>query len=291
MPAATVVGIGLAAAALAATARAAGLTVVGPIDPSTAASDVAPSSTTRVLLAPDGVTREQLVELALAFTSRRIPVWLDVTTSPELGNLLPCERLGDRLGVVLMRHADSPLRRMIDAAIASVALVALSPLLLVLAFLTKVSSPGPVFHRAVVVGQDGRPFTWYKFRTMRVAGEDEPLRRRRFAEFVAGGAAPAKIVDDARVTTTGRVLRRHSLDELPQLLSVLKGDMTLVGPRPCLVYEYELLRAWHRQRFAARPGLTGLWQVCGRGRVHADEMAFMDIVYSLGRTWWSDVRV
>ena len=126
---------------------------------------------------------------------------------------------------------------------------------------------------------------------MRLEGEDEVRRRRDFAQYVAGGRGRAKIVDQSRVTAVGRVLRRHSLDELPQLWSVLQGNMTLVGPRPCLVYEYELLKPWHRRRFAVRPGLTGLWQVRGRGRVRADEMALMDIGYALGRTWWTDLRL
>ena len=289
----TVVGIGSAAAALAASARAAGLTVVAELtDPAAAVSSQSPAAVTRVLLAPSGVGREALAEVAVALTRRGLPVWLDVAELAELGEFLPRERVGDRLGVVLTGpRKPSFARRAIDVAVAAVALIALLPFMLVVAVLVKCSSRGPVFHRAVVVGQDGQPFTWYKFRTMRVTGEDEGLRRRRFAEFVAGGGAPAKIVDAARVTAAGRFLRRHSLDELPQLFSVLKGDMTLVGPRPCLAYEYELLKPWHRRRFAVRPGLTGLWQVRGRGRVHADEMAFMDIVYALGRSWRSDVRL
>ena len=288
-----VVGSGSAATTLAASARGAGLTVVGPpIEATAALRHELPAEVGRVLLAADGLGRDIVVDLALRYTTRDVPIWLEVTTRPELSEFLPSERIGDRDGVVLAcRRESSRLRRLIDGVAAGLMILVLFPLLLVLGVLVKLSSRGPVLHRARVVGQDGRPFTWYKFRTMRVAGEDEQRRRDRFAEFVGGGGAPAKIVDESRVTAIGHILRRHSLDELPQLLSVLRGDMTLVGPRPCLEYEYELLKPWHRHRFAVRPGLTGLWQVRGRGRVLADDMAFMDICYALGRTWRSDVRV
>jgi len=288
-----VVGVGSAAAALAANARAAGLTVsFEPMEPAHAQASGSVGGIGRLLVAPEGVPREDLVQVVLTFTARDVPVWLDVTSWPDLGEFLPRERIGDREGVVLWRARESHrLSRVIDVIVAGAAIAGLLPLWLVLSVLVKLSSPGPVFYQAKVVGQDGRSFTWYKFRTMRVAEDDEPQRRERFADFVRGGEAPTKIIDESRVTAVGEMLRRHSLDELPQLLSVWRGDMTLIGPRPCLVYEYELLRPWHRRRFAVRPGLTGLWQVRGRGRVHADDMACMDICYALGRTWCSDLRV
>jgi lipopolysaccharide/colanic/teichoic acid biosynthesis glycosyltransferase len=288
-----IVGVGSNAAALAQTARAAGCTIAAdPVAPAVALRGDLPADAAGILLAPEGVDPETLALLALKYTTRGVPVWLDVTSLPEWRELLPLRRIGDRAGVSLSTSHRRSLPRAIDAVVAGVALIALLPLLLVVSVLVKLSSPGPVLHRALVVGQDGRPFTWYKFRTMRMMGEDEELRRQRFAEFVGGdAAAPTKIVDESRVTAIGKFLRRHSFDELPQFLSVLKGDMTVVGPRPCLVYEFELLKPWHRQRFMVRPGLTGLWQVRGRGRAYADEMAFMDICYALGRNWRSDLRV
>ncbi|MBI4517226.1 MAG: sugar transferase [Deltaproteobacteria bacterium] len=287
-----VVGEGAAAAALAGTARAAGIEVRAELTPLAALAAPVPPNVEKVLIAKSGLSREMLATLALHYTAAGVAVWLERAELAELQGLLPEEPTGDRPGVVLA--AARPLRRwrrVVDIAVAGTVLVVLLPLLLIIAVLVRRSSPGGVFHRAEVVGQDGRPFTWYKFRTMRIGGRDEARRQERFAEFVAGGAAPTKIVEAARITPIGEVLRRHSLDELPQLCSVLKGDMTLFGPRPCLLYEYELLKPWQRARFMVRPGLTGLWQVRGRGKVHADEMAFMDICYALGRTWRTDLRV
>lgn len=288
-----VVGPREKAATLADEARSSGLQVSGqPVTPeAVTAGEVSLAGADSVLVS-EGLAREALAQLVLFVTDRGLSVWMEASASPDLSDALPIAALGERAGVMLSRRRDvAAARRAVDIAVAGTAIVALLPLLALLGLLVKLSSRGPALHRAVVVGEDGRPFTWYKFRTMRTEGEDEDWRRRQFAQYVEGGRAPAKIVDASRVTAVGRVLRRHSLDELPQLFSVLRGDMTLIGPRPCLVYEYELLKPWHRRRFAVRPGLTGLWQVRGRGVVHADDMAFMDIFYSLGRTWRTDLRL
>ena len=288
-----VVGPREKAATLADEARSSGLQVSGqPVTPeAVTAGEVSLAGADSVLVS-EGLARETLAQLVLFVTDRGLSVWMEASASPDLSDALPIAALGERAGVMLSRRRDvAAARRAVDIAVAGTAIVALLPLLALLGLLVRLSSRGPALHRAVVVGEDGRPFTWYKFRTMRTEGEDEDWRRRQFAQYVEGGRAPAKIVDASRVTAVGRVLRRHSLDELPQLFSVLRGDMTLIGPRPCLVYEYELLKPWHRRRFAVRPGLTGLWQVRGRGVVHADDMAFMDIFYSLGRTWRTDLRL
>jgi lipopolysaccharide/colanic/teichoic acid biosynthesis glycosyltransferase len=285
-----VVGTGTAAAALADAARVSGWAVDEPM----AARDFLERrpAATRVLLAPSDLTRAVAIDVAWSCLERQVEVWLDVAGAPALQAFLPARRLADRTCVTLRPpQAVSLARRVFDVLNASAGLLVLLPLLALIAIAVKLSSAGPVLHRAEVVGEDGRRFPWYKFRTMRLASDDETQRRARFAEYVRGSRGPTKIIDADRVTAIGRWLRRHSLDELPQLWSVLKGDMTLVGPRPCLVYEYELLQPWHRRRFAVRPGLTGLWQVGGRGRVHADDMAFMDICYALARTWRSDLRI
>jgi lipopolysaccharide/colanic/teichoic acid biosynthesis glycosyltransferase len=128
--------------------------------------------------------------------------------------------------------------------------------------------------------------------------EDDALRRERYRAALldqeltgASGPAPRKIVDESRLTPIGRVLRRHSIDELPQLWNVLRGEMTLVGPRPCLPYEYELQAPWHRLRYRVKPGLTGPWQAHGRSRVSFDEMAYMDYCYGRARSFVLDLRL
>jgi lipopolysaccharide/colanic/teichoic acid biosynthesis glycosyltransferase len=288
-----VVGTGAAAVDLARVARAERWQVLG--DVLTPEESDARGASAGGFLVAEGIDRKTLVELAMRHVRAGRWLWVDAAAFPELGTVLPLEPMGNRAGVVLRPVSEMrPLRRLIDVAVSATSIAVLAPLLLLLALLVKCSSTGPVLHRAEVVGRDGRRFTWYKFRTMRLPegeGDDEVWRKQRFAEFVRGGEVPGKILDQSRVTAIGGLLRRHSLDELPQLLSVLKGDMTLLGPRPCLGYEYELLEPWHRARFHFQPGLTGLWQVRGRGQVRAGEMAFMDVCYGLGRTWRTDVRV
>ncbi|MBI2939603.1 MAG: sugar transferase [Chloroflexi bacterium] len=194
------------------------------------------------------------------------------------------------------------LYRIRDVVASLLALLALAPVLAVIVLLVKRSSPGPVLYSTTVIGESGRPFTWYKFRSMRPLSpeEDERRRREKFRAFAdrssqpsgEGGQRPEhKVIDESRVTGIGRVLRRYSLDELPQLLNVLKGQMSLVGPRPCLPYEAELFPAWARRRFAVRPGLSGVWQVHGRGRVGFEEALAMDVCYVLTRSFRLDLRL
>src|SRR5581483_9727708 len=175
--------------------------------------------------------------------------------------------------------------RLRDLLCAGMALVLCAPVLAVLAFLVKRSSPGPVFYSTTVLGEGKIPFRWYKFRSMRVRGEDQEraARRARFRAY-AEGKLQGKVIDPSRVTPIGRFLRKYSLDELPQLWNVVKGQMTLVGPRPCLPYEAEVFAEWAQRRFAVRPGLTGIWQVFGRSRVSLEEGLGMDVYYTYARS-------
>jgi len=178
-----------------------------------------------------------------------------------------------------------------DVFAAALLLLVTSPLLAISALAVKVSSPGPVLFRTAVVGRYGAHFTWHKVRTMRVVpGGDEDERSERFVAHLQSGAR-VKLVDRARVTAVGRLLRRHSIDELPQLFNVLTGDMTLVGPRPCLPYEYEASEPWHKLRFQATPGLTGAWQAYGRSQASFDEMAFLDYCYAHSRSFGRDLGI
>lgn len=189
-------------------------------------------------------------------------------------------------------------KRALDIAVSLSCLCLLSPLLLIIAIAIKLTSPGPVLFRQPRVGQHFRSFTFFKFRSMR-ANCDDALHKAFVAHLIAGptnspsaASAAFKIKNDPRVTALGRFLRRSSLDELPQLLNVVLGDMTLVGPRPCLRYELANYAVWHRQRLVdVKPGITGLWQVAGRSRVSFDEMVRLDLTYVKRRSVWLDIKI
>jgi len=191
------------------------------------------------------------------------------------------------------------LKRALDLAASISLLLLLAPLMLVIAALIKLTSKGPVFFRQVRVGRMAQPFTMLKFRTMRV-GADHALHHQFVTQFIKSSTlgqkttteAPFKIAHDPRVTPVGRLLRKTSLDELPQLWNVVRGDMSLVGPRPPLHYEVEQYAAWHRRRvLEATPGITGLWQVAGRSRTTFDDMVRLDLRYARSRSLWTDIKI
>ena len=189
-------------------------------------------------------------------------------------------------------------KRALDIVGSGALLMACAPLFLVLATLVKLSSKGSVFFRQLRVGQSGRPFVMFKFRTMEV-NADPNIHQQYVEQFIqsrapfdSGEAVAFKIVDDPRVTPLGRFLRRSSLDELPQFWNVLKGNMSLVGPRPPLPYEVAKYKPWHRRRvFEAKPGITGLWQVTGRSRTTFDEMVRLDLRYARNYSLWTDLKI
>lgn len=185
-----------------------------------------------------------------------------------------------------------------DLLMSVLALLILLPLLALVALLVRLDSPGPVFFSTAVVGKNRSPFTWRKYRSMTVVPEaaDVEVRRARFQAYVegrhqAGSAAPTKVIDKGRVTRVGRFIRRYSIDELPQLWNVLRGEMSFVGPRPCLPYEAEFYTGWRGRRFDVKPGLSGVWQVYGRGRVGFDESVAMDVYYTYRRSFGFDLAL
>lgn len=187
-------------------------------------------------------------------------------------------------------------KRISDIAGSMLALLLLSPILLILALLVKLSSRGPVLFSQTRVGQFGKPFTFLKFRTMHTQN-DPAIHQNYIAEFISGQKSDGnsgvyKIRQDPRITKIGGFLRKTSLDELPQFWNVLKGEMSLVGPRPPIPYEVNLYDAWHRRRFLhAKPGITGLWQVTGRSRTTFDEMVRLDLRYAETSSLWLDLKI
>jgi lipopolysaccharide/colanic/teichoic acid biosynthesis glycosyltransferase len=160
--------------------------------------------------------------------------------------------------------------------LSTVGAILLSPLLVATAIAIKLSSRGPVIYRSVRPGMAGKPFYCFKFRTMRehadqIQADLEPLNEKSGAMF--------KIRKDPRLTSVGRFLRRFSLDELPQLANVVRGEMSLVGPRPLTMRDFELLEEWHKKRYLVLPGITGLWQVSGRSELDFDDLVRLDFLY------------
>jgi lipopolysaccharide/colanic/teichoic acid biosynthesis glycosyltransferase len=192
----------------------------------------------------------------------------------------PVERLG-AVGLLAARHWQRAIKRAVDIAGSLAMLLIFSPVMLVIAFLIPVTSPGPVIYAQRRIGRGGAPFTMYKFRSMdRDAHDSRHLHAHRNRHTTG---PVFKVPDDPRVTRVGRVIRRLSLDELPQLLNVLRGDMSLVGPRPSLPEEFDQCNAHVRQRTLVAPGLTCIWQVSGRSDVDFLRWVDMDLEYI--RTW------
>jgi len=190
-------------------------------------------------------------------------------------------------------------KRTLDVVLSALVLVVLLPLWLLIALLIKFSSPGPVFYRGTVIGKGGRSLRYYKFRTMR-ADSDNKAHKEWLEKFVkedaafsqdASGKQVFKVVNDPRITSVGRYLRKLSLDEVPQMINVLLGDMSLVGPRPPVPYEYEHYDDVARQRVSVTPGITGLYQVTARSQVGFSGMLAIDLEYIRTRTFRGDIMI
>ncbi len=187
-----------------------------------------------------------------------------------------------------IRGRNLAIKRLIDVAAGGIALIALSPLLALSALLIRLDSPGPAIFRQTRVGRSGRPFTVFKFRTMRDGAD---LALAELADRNEASGPLFKMRDDPRRTRVGKWLRKASIDEMPQFWNVLRGDMSIVGPRPALPSEVEQYQPWHRRRLEAAPGITGLWQVSGRSEVNFDEMVLLDLYYIENWTPFLDLKI
>ena len=250
------------------------------------------SGANEVIIADSHVDGDALFDVMMRCGRRR---GIEFRIAPSLFNCLPSKTEVDQIGALpMIRLFREPLsdfargtKRISDIVISVVTLALFSPFWLLIALLIKFDSKGPVFYAQERVGMDGRIFVVYKFRTMRVDADSE-IHREYQRKFIAGHAEanvgdaqkPAyKLRDDPRITSVGRMLRRLSLDEVPQLFNVLRGDMSIVGPRPPIPYEVEAYELRHRKRLDMKPGLTGLWQVSGRNRLPFEEMVKLDLFY------------
>jgi exopolysaccharide biosynthesis polyprenyl glycosylphosphotransferase len=233
-----------------------------------------------VIIADPDFPQEKAVELVDLCHQRGVTVQVAPSTMEILidraefvpGQIVPLFKLRPPV----FQGIDYALKRGFDLVVATIGLVILAPILLASAIAVKLSSRGPAIYRSVRPGMAGRPFYCFKFRTMRehadqIQDDLEPLNEQSGALF--------KIREDPRLTAVGRLLRRYSLDELPQLVNVVRGEMSLVGPRPLPMRDFSRLEDWHKKRYLVLPGITGLWQVSGRAELDFDDLVRLDFLY------------
>jgi undecaprenyl-phosphate galactose phosphotransferase len=253
-----------------------------------------------ILLCVDNMEQARFFDLLEACLETGVAVKVSSPLYGVIPARLDIEKYG-KVGVVgVSQFGPTPAyeryKRAFDSVVAAFGLLLLSPVFAVIALAVKFDSRGPVFFTQTRIGRDGKPFQFIKFRSMTAGGTDEKSREDSYAKLIRGewkgaegDAMPTKIVDEARVTRSGKFLRRTSLDELPQLLNVLRGDMSLVGPRPCLPYEWKHYEEWHKKRLSVTPGCTGVWQVFGRSEVGFQDMVILDLFYSQNASLGLDI--
>ena len=246
----------------------------------------------RVIIAPDGHDQEEILHAIRLLKA----LGVKVSVLPRLLEVVGSSSTFDEVdGITLLgvrqyglTKSSRFLKRSMDFVVALSLLLLLSPLLLLLAIAIAIDSPGPVLFRQARIGRGGSRFDIFKFRSMicDADGLKEQLRQQNEA---TGGLF--KITDDPRITRVGRFLRKTSIDELPQLLNVIIGHMSLVGPRPLVPDEDALIEGWERRRLAVRPGMTGLWQIFGSSRIPLPEMVKIDYLYCANWSVWVDMKV
>jgi lipopolysaccharide/colanic/teichoic acid biosynthesis glycosyltransferase len=234
--------------------------------------------------------------------SSGVALFYTVTRYPETSS--PERAVGDRSDSTSTDRSSSLLisslatrklpewKRFADIVGSFALIVAAAPLMILLSIYIKAVSRGPLLFKQQRIGRHGRPFTMLKFRTMEDGCSQEIHQQHIVARMRAGGnLEKMDSAGDARIIPGGKLLRKACIDELPQLINVLRGEMSIVGPRPCLPYEAHEYQRWHRERFDALPGLTGLWQISGKNKLTLTEMMRLDIAYSRSLTLWLDVKI
>jgi exopolysaccharide biosynthesis polyprenyl glycosylphosphotransferase len=258
-----------------------------------------------VIITDNKISHELLFE-AMMKVGRKQRV--EFRLAPSLFEILPQKTEVEQIGVLPMislfreplSDAERIVKRASDIVIATLALIVLSPVWIAISLMIRFDSRGRILFRQERVGMDGRVFLCYKFRTMK-QNADENFHREYYRKNINGDETAnsgddenpvyGKPANDPRVTRAGRWLRRLSLDELPQFLNVIEGDMSIVGPRPPIPYEVEEYALWHRRRLDMKPGITGLWQVSGRNRLTFEEMVKLDLFYIENWSLWLDAKI
>jgi len=252
-----------------------------------------------VIIAIDDIDYEKLLQ----FIDYCNMLHLNVKLSSELFSIIPEKIVTESysgmplidLSEKVNKNINQIFKRSFDFVGAFLGLIVLSPLMLGIALLVKLTSKGKVLYSQERIGKGGKKFKLYKFRSMVDIPESEDEHKMKVDEFIkkssTSGTHLTKIINEKRVTTIGKFLRKASLDELPQFFNVLKGDMSLVGPRPCLPYEYEVFDEWQKRRHSVLPGCTGVWQINGRGSVSFKDSIILDLYYVNNATPWLDMQL
>ncbi|MCD4665137.1 MAG: sugar transferase [Bacteroidales bacterium] len=254
-----------------------------------------------ILITDENIDKRSFISLLDYCTSEGINVWFPPKLMPIVDMKLYIDKF---CGIPMIRLCSkshnwlfNKAKHGFDAFITLPVFISQLPLFLLICAAIKLDSKGPVFYRAKSVGKNGNSFSMFKFRSMG-ANNNSEIHKDYVTKLIKGEinsednkGQPLKIANDSRVTRVGKFLRKFSLDELPQLINVLKGDMSLVGPRPCLPYEYEIYKDWHKKRTSVRPGITGLWQVTGRSEVSFEDMIILDLYYIYNKSFAIDLSI
>jgi exopolysaccharide biosynthesis polyprenyl glycosylphosphotransferase len=245
----------------------------------------------RVIVAPTNEGGDNVVDVIRLVQACGVRVAVLPRLLEVIGSSVEFDDLGGQALLGVRGFGLSPssrlLKRVLDLVVAGLALVLLAPLLGAIALAVKLSSPGPILFRQTRIGRNGSEFQMLKFRTMFEGADQlksELLERNEAAPLF-------KIADDPRTTRIGRLLRRYSLDEIPQLLNVVQGDMSIVGPRPLVAEEDQLFSGWQRRRYHVAPGITGPWQILGSSRVPVSDMVTLDYLYCANWSLWLDAKI
>ncbi|MCW5961965.1 MAG: sugar transferase [Pyrinomonadaceae bacterium] len=258
-----------------------------------------------VIITDDKIPSERLFETMMQVGRKRK---VEFRLAPSLFNFLPQKTSVEQIGILPMvrlfreplSDAERFLKRLFDLVFSASVLLLTAPVWILISLMIKFNSRGSVLFKQERVGMDGRQFLCYKFRTMQ-EGADESVHREAYRKNIEGVADAnagdedkpvfGKVKNDPRVTSFGKFLRRTSLDELPQFLNVIRGEMSVVGARPPIPYEVEDYDIWHRKRLDMKPGITGLWQVSGRNRISFEEMVKIDLFYIENWSLWLDLKI
>jgi exopolysaccharide biosynthesis polyprenyl glycosylphosphotransferase len=252
-----------------------------------------------IIIAIDDINYERLLEILDLCNSLKVTVKLTSELFDIVTKKVSTEKYAGIPVLGVSPHYSSnsitlKMKRSADIILSVIGLFVLSPIFLMIAVFVKLSSKGPIFFKQTRIGKDGKSFQFFKFRSMSVdeAGEEE--RKKEMISFIKNGidnGNDTKIVNNSRVTWTGKIIRKFSFDELPQLINVIIGDMSLVGPRPSLPYEFDNYDTWQKRRVNVLPGCTGVWQVWGRSSVSFKDSVVLDLYYVNNMSPWLDIQL